>query len=390
MNNLYQEIAIETIFKHIPQFIFWKNANSAYLGCNDAYAQLLGLQNSHDIIGKTDYEINWHSDGDTADLFRLGDQETLSGHCITNQEEWLSLPNGKKILTLINKVPLIDKTGQILGVLGVATDITEKKRIEAHLAKINYQLEGMTIISASIAHELRTPLAALKNAAQGIETLLPILLQTYEIASQHQLSIPVISEKKLQLLRTVVESLERKVDESNRILDMMLNNSRFNRKEPVALEKCSIRQCINQALADYGFPKHRCPQIHWQDNSDFIFYGQEMPLMHVLFNLLKNSIYSIQKAGKGDIRIWLESTPSENILHFKDTGMGIRPEYLPKIFDIFFTSGTNKGTGVGLAFCQMTLENLGGSITCQSEWQHFTEFLLHFPKLSSFQEKKHA
>ena len=115
MDDTYQEIVIETIFQHIPQYIFWKNTNSVYLGCNEKYAQLLGLNSPQDIIGKTDYEIGWLSDGDTADLFRLGDQETLAGRHITNQEEWLSLPNGRKILTLINKVPLIDKTGHVLG-----------------------------------------------------------------------------------------------------------------------------------------------------------------------------------------------------------------------------------------------------------------------------------
>ncbi len=387
--DAYQDILIETIFQHIPQYIFWKNTDSVYLGCNDHYAKLLGLNKSQDIIGKTDYEIGWLPDGYTADQFRLGDQETLAGRHITNQEEWLSLPNGKKILTLINKVPLIDKSGCILGVLGVATDITEKKQIEAHLAKTDHQLQGMAIISASIAHELRTPLAALKNAAEALRPLLPLLMETYEIASISQLPIPSISKRKQQLLSTLIDSLDRKVNESNRILDMMLMNSRYNQDKHTALKKCSIRRCINQALAQYSFPKH-CPVIDWQDNSDFTFYGQEPLLVHVLFNLLKNSIYCIQKAGKGKIAIWLESTSHENILHFKDTGLGIRPENLSKIFDLFFTVGTNKGTGIGLAFCNMILQSLNGSMTCQSEWQHFTEFLLHFPKTSPLQEEVYA
>ncbi len=241
--DAYQDILIETIFQHIPQYIFWKNTDSVYLGCNDNYAKLLGLNKSQDIIGKTDYEIGWLPDGDTADQFRLGDQETLAGRHITNQEECLSLPKGKKILTLINKVPLIDKSGHVLGVLSVATDITEKKQIEAHLAKTDHQLQGMAIISASIAHELRTPLAALKNAAEALHPLLPLLLETYEIASTSQLPIPSISKRKQQLLGTLIESLDRKVDESNRILDMMLMNSRYNQNKHAALRKCSIRRC---------------------------------------------------------------------------------------------------------------------------------------------------
>lgn len=104
----------------------------------------------------------------------------------------------------------------------------------------------------------------------------------------------------------------------------------------------------------------------------------------------KGNLIYLSLPGKGSIEIWLESTLSENIVHFKDTGLGIRPEHLPKIFEVFFTSGTNKGTGVGLAFCKMALQILGGQITCQSEWQHFTEFSLHFPKPLSLQEEAHA
>lgn len=101
--------------------------------------------------------------------------------------------------------------------------------------------------------------------------------------------------------------------------------------------------------------------------------------MHVLFNLLKNAIYFIRKAGKGQIYIWIESTTQENTIHFKDTGMGIRPENISKIFEPFFTADTNKGTGVGLAFCHMTMQALGGGIRCESQWHEYTEFILTFP-----------
>ncbi len=55
----------------------------------------------------------------------------MAGQYVTNEEEWLSVKNGRKILTLINKVPLHNLKGRVIGVLGVATDITEKKRLEA-------------------------------------------------------------------------------------------------------------------------------------------------------------------------------------------------------------------------------------------------------------------
>ncbi|HVV67967.1 MAG TPA: PAS domain-containing sensor histidine kinase [Gammaproteobacteria bacterium] len=376
-NSQDQKILIETIFQQIPQLIFWKNTESVYLGCNQRYAELIGLNRPEEILGKTDYEIGWLPDGDTADKFRAGDQETLTGQHLTNAEEWLSLKNGTKILTLINKVPLIDPQGVVFGVLGVATDITEKKRIEDSLT----QLKGMALISASLAHELRTPLAALKSAVKGIRALMPALLAGYEAAKIHHLAIPSIPASRLKLLTQVLDTLENKVDQSQNIIDMTLTNIRSSHATKLApSKKCSARHCINQALAQYIFPLNGKPKIIWNDAQDFTFYGQEILLIHVLFNLLKNAIYFINKTGKGHIHIWLEQSKNYNTLHFKDTSQGIEEKNLPHIFDLFFTSGTNKGTGVGLAFCQLTLQALNGSITCESRWQEYTEFILKFPK----------
>jgi PAS domain S-box-containing protein len=374
-----QTILLETIFRHIPQLIFWKNKNSIYLGCNQPYANLLGLNSPQDIIGKTDYELGWLSDGDTADLFRSGDQETLTGHSITNQEEWLSVKNGKKILTLVNKVPLIGYHGEVLGVLGVATDITEKKRLEVDLTQTTHKLKGMTIVSASIAHELRTPLGALKNIATGIQQLTPKLIAVYRAAISSHLNIPYISATHLQLCQDLIPQFDVKVNECNHIIDMLLSNLELiqnTQKKPKQL--CSARNCIRQALTQYIFPPN-APKVIWNEESDFNFYGNPRLLIHVLFNLLKNAIYFIRKAGKGCIQIWIQKTKAYNAIHFKDTGLGVLPENLPHLFDPFFTAGTIKGTGIGLAFCDLSLQLLGGSISCQSQWRKYTEFTLTFP-----------
>ena len=177
-----------------------------------------------DIIGKTDEEIGWLPDGDTADKFRQDDQDTLAGRPIINQEEWLSLPNGIKILTLINKVPLLNEQREILGILGVATDITEKKRIEENLAKVRHQMTGMTIVSASISHELRTPLATIKNSIVGVNQILPALISGYQMAQSCRLIIPRITKHQINLAICVLNGLSRQFDQVNRVMDMLLIN----------------------------------------------------------------------------------------------------------------------------------------------------------------------
>jgi PAS domain S-box-containing protein len=211
----------ETIFRHMPEMIYWKDKDSIYLGCNESYANLLGLNSPQDIIGKTDYELGWLPDGDSADTFRYGDQETLAGRPITNQEEWLSVKLGKKILTLINKVPLVGQQGEVLGILGVAIDITEKKWIDADLTQAAH-LKGMTMFGAQIAHELRTPLAAIKSFAIGAQPMLPQLIAAYRLAASGQLDVPKISETQLQLGQELLLQLAAKTDECNRIIDRHL------------------------------------------------------------------------------------------------------------------------------------------------------------------------
>lgn len=376
-----QQILIETIFEHIPQYVFWKDKNSVYLGCNERYAQLLGLKHPQDIVGRTDYEIGWLPDGDTADTFRQGDQATLRGRSIKNQEEWLSLPNGTKILTLINKVPLMDDQKTIIGVLGVATDITEKKKIEEKLAKTRHQLQGMMIVSATIAHELRTPLATIKNSLIGIQQFLPDLITGYAAAQAKHLAIPSINHAQLKLLATVIHRLEHKVDEANNVMDMLLTNINGYANGKVHHTRCSAIQCIQKALAQYPFPAglHSKVQFIPQLDQNFSFYGQEALIIHVLFNLLKNALYFIQKANRGEICIWLEQKQHHNEIHFKDTAQGVKPEHLPHIFEPFYTRGTNKGTGVGLAFCHTILASCHGHIHCESVYGQYCEFILQFP-----------
>lgn len=101
-------------------------------------------------------------------------------------------------------------------------------------------------------------------------------------------------------------------------------------------------------------------------------------MLNVLFNLLKNALYFIQDARKGDITIWTESSESFNKLHFRDTGKGISSATLPYIFESFFTQ-TRHGTGIGLAFCRMVIKEMGGEVRCLSELGKYTHFIVELP-----------
>lgn len=241
------------------------------------------------------------------------------------------------------------------------------------------KLQSIKLMSFNIAHELRTPLAAINAGASGLKDYLPDLIETYKLARQSRLPIPLIHPAQFDLIKEVLETIEKETYAANTIINMLLINFDQSRINTMTLKSCSIKQVIEEALGRYPFLANERKLVHWQDNSDFIFYGETLLTVHILFNLLKNAIYYINARGQGEIYIWLETTRHYHVLHFKDTGQGISSHILPYIFDKFF-SRTYHGFGIGLAFCKMVMNAYGGDIRCFSQEGEFTEFLLRFPR----------
>ncbi|ARG98815.1 histidine kinase [Legionella micdadei] len=103
-------------------------------------------------------------------------------------------------------------------------------------------------------------------------------------------------------------------------------------------------------------------------------------MQHVLFNLLKNALYVIATAQKGEITIWTEKRDKFNTLYFKDSAIGMSSQQLSKLFNHFYTT-TFMGTGIGLSFCKLVMNRFGGDIRCDAKEGCYTQFLLSFPAI---------
>ncbi|MDO9035310.1 MAG: PAS domain S-box protein [Methanoregula sp.] len=119
---------LEAVLNTIPVRVFWKDRNSVYLGCNTAFARDAGFERPEEIIGKDDFALVWQ---EQAELYRYDDRAVIeSGNPELLIEEPMTTPSGERIHLLTSKVPLTDATGEIMGVLGIYLDITERKRME--------------------------------------------------------------------------------------------------------------------------------------------------------------------------------------------------------------------------------------------------------------------
>lgn len=243
------------------------------------------------------------------------------------------------------------------------------------------RLAAMASLSSNVAHELRTPLLGLKGGIMGLKKYLPVLCETYTNAKSAGIPVSPIRKNQLDNLLPTLERMNAEIRFSNMIIDMLLMNAGGNNINSENFEIHSMAKCIQDALNRYPFDSVELKaKLHWSPSNDFDFEGVPLLLEHIIFNLLKNALYFITNAAKGEIFIWLEPQGKFNEVHFKDTGQGVAEAALPRLFEHFFTT-TLTGTGIGLSFCKAVMKGFGGSIVCQSIEGEFAEFILKFPKV---------
>ncbi len=144
---------LEMVINTIPMYVFWKDKNSTYLGCNQNFAITAGVPSPKDIIGKTDFDLNWPKEN--AEFYQKSDKEIMeTRQPIIHSIEKLQYADTEMWIDL-TKVPLIDENNEVIGVLGIYEDISERVKSEQAikaseekyrtLAEQSFQ--GMTILT---------------------------------------------------------------------------------------------------------------------------------------------------------------------------------------------------------------------------------------------------
>lgn len=128
---LTQAGLISSLLDNIPDIIFFKDKEGIYLGCNPHFAEFVGKRRE-DIIGKSDYDL---FNKETADFFRYHDREILKLLKVRQNDEWITYPDGRRILIDTLKAPYYDQNGGLIGILGISRDITERYHAEQEISK---------------------------------------------------------------------------------------------------------------------------------------------------------------------------------------------------------------------------------------------------------------
>ncbi len=131
---------LQMVIENIPQYIIWKDIDLSYLGCNDNYAKLIGIEHPENIIGKTDEELLL--DKNQIQFNKEQERKVIeSNKVVFHTNEFWILRNGEKIWIDVNRIPLLNSDGNVAGLLITFEDITERKNAEENLRKQHDRLE---------------------------------------------------------------------------------------------------------------------------------------------------------------------------------------------------------------------------------------------------------
>ncbi|WP_064576815.1 sensor histidine kinase [Cupriavidus gilardii] len=254
------------------------------------------------------------------------------------------------------------------------------------LSIVRYDLMHPYSLAATVAHEVRTPLATIRMQTQELAVAWPTVLDGYRRAVQHGLIEDSLRPGQLERLPTLLRAIRSEVDGTQAVIEMALASITLERLDRGSFVPHGVAHCVESALERYPFRPGERERVSVQSiPAGWRFRGSDTLLVYVLFNLLKNALQAMrahQREARDGGRIEISACESGGFYQLRvcDTGPGIPADVLPRIFDPFFsTKPHGSGAGMGLAFCRRVMEAFGGRIDCASAPGRHTVFTLHLP-----------
>ena len=238
----------------------------------------------------------------------------------------------------------------------------------------NEKHRAMTAIGANLAHEIRTPLSAIHSRVGAISGFLPILVDQYSKSVSE--SEREISDRKAKLLACACEDISNELTMTNTLVDIFLMNLR-NEVGVERDEKYLASDVVSEAISRFPFASRtEAGFVKVDVQEDFELEYSKILLVHVFLNLLKNAVHFAQDSKTPSVRLVVGSQRSVSVI---DNGPGISRRDQRRIFDRFYTTRPNIGSGVGLSFCRTVMDAVGGTIEVHSAPSRGASFKLSFP-----------
>lgn len=352
------------LVENLPQKIFYKNGKSVYVACNENFAKDLNIA-PDGIVGKTDYDF---FPKELAEKYRADDARIIQSGGVEELEEKYLFEGQDRVVQTV-KTAVTDDNGDVVGLLGIFWDITEKRRLESQL-KQSQKMESVGTMAGGIAHDFNN--------------ILGIIIGNAELAID---DIPEGNPVRMNLDGIKTASLR-----ARDVVRQLLN---FSRKEEQNRKPIKIHQIIKESikLIRASTPATIDIRSNISDESGTII-ADPTQIHQVLINLCTNANHAMEEKG-GVLEISLDEVEMKEAIQFqykqlepgmyvqliiRDTGVGIDAEIQDKIFDPYFTTkDVGKGTGMGLSVVHGIVNNFNGAISINSRPNTGTEVIVLFP-----------
>src|ERR1044071_9235225 len=250
--------------------------------------------------------------------------------------------------------PLVAKDQEQIGRLIIFDDVTDRAELEQRLVQAD-KLSSIGLLAAGVAHEVNTPLAVISTYAQMLAK---------QVANDEQKTL-------------LLDKIARQIFRASEIVNSLLN---FSRTSTTDFGAVNLNKVMQETLS---LLEHQLKKAGVEIKVDLDpelepIHGNAGKLQQVFLNLFLNARDAMDRGGALEVRTWCEESGAR--VDVSDTGAGIRPEHLHKIYDPFFTTkGARKGTGLGLAVTYGIIQEHGGSIEVSNRRAGGARFHLELP-----------
>ncbi|GAB4352306.1 MAG: hypothetical protein Kow0099_36540 [Candidatus Abyssubacteria bacterium] len=287
-------------------------------------------------------------------------QEALKGKAQRYESAILGI-DGRVLNVLINITPIRKETG-VVGVLGIARDITERKQMEAQLLQAS-KMAAIGELAAGVAHEINNPVGIITGTAEQLQFLVENCHESREEVARR--------------LSRHIETIREQAFRCKKITQGLLN---FARRSEIHESSVNLAKLIEETSAlveNRGLVEQKTIVTEVADRMPCLTADPHQ-LEQVFLNLVNNALDAVERNGTVKVRVRAEEDFA--VIEVADDGVGIPEENLKKIFDPFFTTKPiGKGTGLGLSICFGIVQRMNGTISVVSKPHAGSTFTVRLP-----------
>lgn len=374
------EEQLSAIVQNTSAIIYLMSSDSRMIHVNRCWEELFHLKNE-DVRGRSIYEF---FPREIADSYAANNQRVVTARSPSMFEEVARLPDGMHTYTSI-KAPVFDVTGRVRGIVGVSTDITERKTMEVALREA---MDELSKVNAQLEQRVKERTAGLEESLNSLQGLLHHVAHDLRapLRAMHSFTDLLLDEYAHNMDARGEDYAHRIVEASGKMDELIRDLLDYGRlgHQNISMDPVDLTALLARVLGVLE-PEIKNKRAEIQVDQPLPgVYGDVRILERALTNLITNALKFVPPGVTPHIHIWTIETGETVIFNIQDNGIGIAPEHQGRVFKVFerlhVTEDIYPGTGMGLAIVKKSMERLQGKVGVESSLGAGSRFWLELKR----------